>query len=128
MQFHHVQIALPAGQEEQARRFYSDALGLTEVGKPPDLAGRGGCWFRHLDGEITTLEIHLGVEEPFTPARKAHPAILVDSVQALKDLGDRIDQAGFEVSWAERSTFAGYERFHCKDPFGNRIEVMAAST
>lgn len=124
MQLHHVQISMPPGHEDEARRFYSAALGLTEVAKPPELAGRGGCWFRHLDGTATTLEVHLGVEDPFTPAMKAHPAILVDSVGALEDLGHRIQQAGFDVSWAERTTFRGYERFHCRDSFGNRVEVM----
>jgi catechol 2,3-dioxygenase-like lactoylglutathione lyase family enzyme len=66
---HHVQVAMPAGREDQARAFYSQVLGLEEVPKPPDLAGRGGCWFR-----APGVELHLGVEEPFAPARKAHPA------------------------------------------------------
>ncbi|WP_462418825.1 VOC family protein [Kytococcus sp. Marseille-QA3725] len=102
----------------------ADTLGLTEVDKPAALAGRGGCWFHDHDGEAITLEIHLGVEDPFTPAKKAHPALLVADVPALEALGARIEAAGYEISWAERTTFPGYERFHCRDGFGNRIEVM----
>lgn len=126
MRLHHVQLAMPEGGEDLARRFYVEALGLTEVAKPPDLAGRGGCWFRRLDGERGLLEIHLGVEQDFAPARKAHPGLLVDDLAALQVLGERVAHLGFEVSWAERTTFAGYERFHCRDGFGNRIEVLAA--
>lgn len=92
--------------------------------KPTDLAGRGGCWFRHFDGDLPTVEVHLGVEDPFVAAKKAHPAFLVDTVQELQDLGDRIEAEGFEVSWAERNTLEGYVRFHCRDGFGNRIEAM----
>ena len=75
MRLHHVQVAMPAGAEDEARRFYADALGMTEVEKPDDLKARGGAWFRK-DG----AEIHVGVEEPFAPARKAHPALLLDAV------------------------------------------------
>lgn len=124
MRLHHVQISMSAGQEEQARRFYGDALGLTEAAKPVELASRGGCWFRDFDGDVPTVEIHLGVDDSFVPAKKAHPALLVNDVQALQNLGQRIERAGFKVSWAERTTFAGYERFHCQDSFGNRIEIM----
>ena len=125
MRLHHVQISMPPGQEVAARRFYAEALGLTEVTKPGELAGRGGCWFRTLDGEVVTAELHLGVEEGFVAPRRAHPALVVGSVDELEGLGRRVEQGGYEVSWVERTTFPGYERFHCKDPFGNRIEVMA---
>lgn len=124
MRLHHVQVAMPAGGEGNARRFYRDALGMTEVDKPAALVGRGGCWFRVFEGDAVTAEIHLGVEEPFTPAAKAHPALVVASVEELERLGARVEQEGFEVSWAERATFPGYQRFHCRDGFGNRIEVM----
>lgn len=135
MLLHHVQLSMPRGGEDEARRFYVTALGLTEVSKPPGLAGRGGCWFRaplrrthdrtH-DNEFP-LELHLGVEEPFVPAAKAHPALLLESVADLEDLAGRIEHAGYEVSWAERTTFDGFERFHCRDGFGNRIEVLTAA-
>lgn len=125
MQIHHVQLSMPAGREPAARRFYEEGLGLTEVAKPAALAGRGGCWFRGYDGEQVTVELHLGVDQGFVPAAKAHPALLVDSVTGLERLGQHLERAGVEVSWTERTTFDGYERFHCRDPFGNRIEVMA---
>lgn len=125
MRFHHVQVSIPSDGEESARRFYADALGLTEVPKPPSLAGRGGCWFRAFDGDAVVAEIHLGVDSPFVPAKKAHPAFVLDSAAALEELGGRLQAHGFEVSWTERHTFEGYERFHCRDPFGNRVEVLS---
>lgn len=125
MRLHHVQVSMPRGQEEEARRFYADALGLVEVAKPPDLAGRGGCWFRHLEADAVTLEIHVGVDDPFIPARKAHPAVLAADVETLERLGARIQAAGYDVNWDERLTFPGFERFHCRDGFGNRIEMLA---
>lgn len=125
MRLHHVQVSMPPGGEDVARAFYQGALGLTEVDKPAALAGRGGCWFRALDGDHVTAEIHLGVDDPFVPARKAHPALLVDGVDGLETLGERVAAHGFEVSWQERHTFAGHQRFHCRDGFGNRVEVLA---
>ncbi|CAM3272868.1 VOC family protein [Occultella aeris] len=124
MRLHHVQISMPVGQEDLARRFYADALGLTEVAKPAALAGRGGCWFRAFTDGLVTAELHLGVDDPFAPAKKAHPALMVENPAELRALGERVAEAGFEVSWAERTTFSGYERFHCRDGFDNRIEVM----
>lgn len=124
MRLHHVQVSMPRGAEDAARAFYRDALGLTEVAKPAALAGRGGCWFRCVAGGQVTVEIHLGVEEPFVPARRAHPAIEVASVGELEQAAARIESHGFGVRWDERHTFAGFERFHCTDGFGNRVEVM----
>lgn len=69
MKLHHVQISMPRGEEDDARRFYGEALGLHEVQKPPSLVGRGGCWFRAFDGDVIAAEIHLGVDDPFSPAR-----------------------------------------------------------
>lgn len=126
MRLHHVQVSMPRGGEESARAFYHLALGLTEVDKPAELAGRGGCWFRAFAGDIVTAEIHVGVDDPFVAARRAHPALLLDSVEELEALGAQIADNGFEVSWHERHTLAGYERFHCRDGFGNRVEVLAA--
>src|SRR5699024_9542327 len=108
MRLHHVQVSMPRGEEGLARRFYRDAVGLTEVDKPEDLAGRGGCWFRAVDGEVVIAEIHLGVETPFQPARKAHPALVVDSLEELEAMATRIEGGGFELSWSERATFPGY--------------------
>ncbi len=75
----HVQLSMPAGGEDEARRFYRDTLGIPEAPKPPDLAKRGGCWFEH-----GGLKVHLGVEAGFRPAKKAHPAFLVEDLAALK--------------------------------------------
>jgi catechol 2,3-dioxygenase-like lactoylglutathione lyase family enzyme len=111
---HHVQLAMPEGEEEAASKFYGDVLGLTQVAKPPELAPRGGVWFRDRD-----LEVHLGVEEPFTPARKAHPAFLVRDLQALRA---RIEGAGYRVT--DDVPLEGFHRCHVRDPFGNRLELV----
>ena len=110
----HVQLAMPEGGEEDARRFYRDLLGLAEVPKPRNLAARGGCWF-----ECGTARVHLGVEKEFRPARKAHPALLV---QGLAVLLVRLGTAGLRIVSDE--PLAGYERVYVSDPFGNRIELM----
>jgi catechol 2,3-dioxygenase-like lactoylglutathione lyase family enzyme len=120
MRLHHVQVACPVGGEEAARRFYVDGLGLTEVEKPADLRGRGGLWVRHAGG----AEIHVGVEEPHQPARKAHPALLLDDVDQLDALADRLTGLGYDVDTSQRETFPGYLRLHTFDGAGNRVEVM----
>ena len=110
----HVQLAMPAGREDEARAFYSVLLGLPEVPKPADLAKRGGVWF-----ESSEAKIHLGVDREFRPAKKAHPALLV------KDLGllvERLRAAGVAV--ADDEALAGYDRVYVTDPFGNRLELM----
>jgi catechol 2,3-dioxygenase-like lactoylglutathione lyase family enzyme len=105
---------MPAGREEDARAFYHGILGIAEVAKPPELAERGGCWF-----EGGSLKVHLGVEKNFIPARKAHPAFIVDG---LRDLITKIEQAGYKVT--EDQPIAGCDRKHIEDPFGNRIELI----
>ena len=125
MRLHHVQVACPPGGEDAARRFYSDALGLTEVEKPVALRGRGGAWFRGYDDSGTvSAEIHVGVEEPFAPARKAHPALLVDDLDAT---AERLRAAGFEVDDSQRDTFPPYQRLDTRDPHGNRVELLAVT-
>jgi len=111
---HHVQLAIPAGGEDACRAFWGSLLGMAELEKPPVLAARGGCWFRG-----GGLEVHLGVEEPFAPARKAHPGILVEG---LRELADRLVAGGVEVTWDDE--FPGHDRFYAHDPFGNRLELM----
>jgi catechol 2,3-dioxygenase-like lactoylglutathione lyase family enzyme len=119
---HHVQVACPPGGEDACRRFYADGLGLTEVEKPAVLQARGGAWFRAYDGlGAVSAELHVGVEDPFVPARKAHPAF---EVEDLAQTAERLQQAGFVVDWSQRDTFDGYERFHAFDPHGNRVEVL----
>jgi catechol 2,3-dioxygenase-like lactoylglutathione lyase family enzyme len=114
----HVQLAMPAGEEDTARSFYSGVLGITEKPKPPHLAGRGGVWF-----ERGALKLHLGVEKDFRAAKKAHPALLVEGIAALID---RCRAAGYEVVTDE--PLEGYTRVYLDDPFGNRIELMEPLT
>lgn len=111
----HVQIAMPEGEEDAARAFYINILGFTEIPKPPALIKRGGAWF-----QSENAQLHLGVEKDFHPARKAHPAFIVDELDRLLI---KIQQAGFE--WDEsQPPLDGYKRAHVYDPFGNRIELM----
>jgi catechol 2,3-dioxygenase-like lactoylglutathione lyase family enzyme len=118
---HHVQIAAPAGSEDRLREYYTGLLGWAELPKPPLLAARGGAWFRVPGLGGPDGELHVGIEEPFTPARKAHPAIVadVDAVAAA------IGAAGHEVNWADPAEVPGRRRFHTFDPVGNRIEFLA---
>jgi catechol 2,3-dioxygenase-like lactoylglutathione lyase family enzyme len=111
----HVQLAIPHGGEPVARRFYVDLLGLLEVPKPVEQAGRGGCWFESGD-----VKIHLGVEDDFHPARKAHPALRCHDYEGLLA---RLGAAGFEAHIA--TDVPGVTRCHVFDPFGNRIELIA---
>ena len=112
----HVQVAAPAGCEAEARAFYGGLLGLEELPKPELLRGRGGCWFR-----AGTNELHVGVEEPFVPARKAHPGFVVDDLVAL---AARLRAEGIEVTPEE--SIPGVERAYVADPFGNRLELRQA--
>lgn len=117
MRLHHVQVSCPAGGEDAARRFYGELLGLPEVAKPPALAARGGCWFRGPE-----VEVHVGVEAPFRPARKAHPAFVVRR-EELDALADRLADAGYPVDWDD--DLPGYRRFYTADGSGNRVELLA---
>lgn len=125
MRLHHVQVACPPGGEDAARRFYADALGMTEVDKPADLVARGGCWFRAYDdsGDVAA-ELHVGVEDPFAPARKAHPAFVVDRLDVV---ATRLRELGFEVDESQRTTFPGHLRLHTSDAHGNRVEVLESA-
>ena len=119
---HHVQVACPADGEADARRFYGKGLGLTEVEKPAALVSRGGAWFRAYDARgAVAAEVHVGVEDPFAPARKAHPAFVVDDLDAV---AASVAAVGGEVDWSERDSFVGYLRFLTHDPHGNRVEVL----
>ncbi|HEX9982302.1 MAG TPA: VOC family protein [Thermoanaerobaculia bacterium] len=111
---HHVQLAMPRGGEDEARRFYTGILGFTEVPKPPNLATRGGAWFTS-----GTADLHVGVEADFRPARKAHPALLVDDLAALVAV---CEKAGCLLLIDE--PLEGYKRAYVSDPFGNRIELL----
>ena len=114
----HVQLAMPPGEEDRARGFYVELLGLTEVPKPPELAKRGGAWF-----ETGRVRLHLGVERDFRPARKAHPALLVANLPALVE---RLRGAGLIVT--DDDLLEGYDRVYVADPFGNRLELLEPHT
>ena len=111
---HHVQVTAPRGSEDVLRRFYGGVLGMTEVPKPPDLAGRGGVWFR-----AGGLELHLGVEDDFRPAGKAHPGLLVADLPAYVE---RLALHCVPVEWDD--AFPGYRRCYLHDPHGNRLELL----
>lgn len=110
----HVQVAMPRGQEDSARAFYGELLGLTEIAKPIELASRGGVWF-----ECGALQLHLGVEEPFTPARKAHPALRLAGYEAFLA---KLKRAGVNVKVDQ--TVPSQRRAFVADPFGNRLELV----
>ena len=109
----HIQLAMPAGREAEARAFYSVLLGVPEIPKPPDVAKRGGAWF-----ESAHVKIHLGIDAEFRPARKAHPGLLVDGLAAL---ARRLRDAGYEVI---DDPMNGRARIYVHDPFGNRLELL----
>ncbi len=126
MRLHHVQVTCPRGGEDDARRFYAEGLGLTEVAKPAELAGRGGAWFRaHDESGAVTAELHVGAEDSFRPARKAHPAFLLASESELEEVAVRLVRLGYEVDRSEWNTFYGYRRVHTGDAHGNRVELLA---
>jgi catechol 2,3-dioxygenase-like lactoylglutathione lyase family enzyme len=114
----HVQLAAPPGSEPEARRFYGTLLGLDEIPKPQPMRASGGVWFALGEGEL-----HVGIEDPFAPARKAHPGLRVDADE-LDVIAARLEQAGTAVTWDDR--YPGVRRFYTADPFGNRIEIGAS--
>ena len=111
----HIQLAIPAGEEGKARKFYSEILGLTEIEKPASLAGRGGAWF-----QSDNISIHLGVEADFRPSRKAHPGFLVDDLNKYLEI---CQARGIEIDTTQ-PPLSGFKRAHIFDPFGNRIELI----
>jgi catechol 2,3-dioxygenase-like lactoylglutathione lyase family enzyme len=117
---HHVQIACPPGAEDRMRAYYTGVLGWPELPKPPLLAARGGCWFKVPGVGGPDGELHVGVEDPFRPARKAHPAFVVD----VDAMAAAIEAAEFPVSWADPAEIPGRRRFHADDPVGNRLEFL----
>jgi catechol 2,3-dioxygenase-like lactoylglutathione lyase family enzyme len=112
----HVQLAMPAGHEAKTRAFYTGLLGMDELAKPAPLAARGGCWFT-----ASGIQLHLGVEADFRPARKAHPALLVEDFAAFCA---RLAAAGVDVT--EDTELPEVHRANIHDPFGNRIELVDA--
>jgi catechol 2,3-dioxygenase-like lactoylglutathione lyase family enzyme len=111
----HVQLAMPAGKEETARKFYTGTLGMREIPKPSELLKRGGCWF-----ESGSVQVHLGVEKDFRPAKKAHPAFKCADYDGLV-----AKLRASEVEVTEPGDIPGVRRCHLHDPFGNRIELIS---
>lgn len=114
----HIQIAMPKGREQEAREFYQDILGIPEVQKPAGLAGRGGAWF-----ESGQVKIHLGVEDEFRPAKKAHPALVVTD---LDQLVATLSSKGYAVT--DDRNLSDVKRVFTHDPFGNRIELIQSTS
>ncbi|MCP5036001.1 MAG: glyoxalase [Rhodobacteraceae bacterium] len=110
----HIQIAIPEGAEQTCRTFWGDIIGLTEIEKPEALKKRGGCWF-----DLSGSELHLGVETPFSPAKKAHPGFRVTEI---KTLAERLTTNGHMVIWDD--AIKDRQRFFTADPFGNRLEFL----
>ncbi|WYB33578.1 VOC family protein [Streptomyces sp. SM1P] len=110
----HVQLAAPPGTEDALRTFYTEALGMTEIPKPPALAARGGCWFA-----AGPVQLHLGIEEDFHPAKKAHPGLRVTGIEAY---AARLESHGVTVTWD--GDLPGHRRFYAHDPAGNRLEFL----
>lgn len=110
----HIQLAAPEGSEEQARVFFGEILGLKEIPKPENLRKRGGCWF-----QCGNQEIHIGIQEGFVPAKKAHPGLVVENLAALRE-----SLLVHEIIIKEEPPIEGRSRFFVDDPFGNRIEFL----
>lgn len=110
----HIQLAAPKGSEEEARRFFKDILQFNEIEKPEVLRKRGGVWFG-----IGNLQIHIGIEEPFSPAKKAHPAFEIENLEALKQ---HLIDNGVDV--IVDNNLPNANRFYTSDPFGNRLEFL----
>ncbi|MEB2494621.1 VOC family protein [Peribacillus frigoritolerans] len=110
----HIQLAAPKGSEETARKFFKNILGFDEVEKPEELKKRGEVWF-----EFGNYQIHIGIEEPFYPAKKAHPAFEIENIEELKK---HLVTNGIDV--IEDDKLPGAKRFYIYDPFGNRMELL----
>ncbi|MCL6443029.1 MAG: glyoxalase [Alicyclobacillus sp.] len=113
---HHMQIAIPRNSEDECRTFYTEVLGLTEVPKPPVLAAKGGLWYR-----VGNLELHLGSDDDFRPAKRSNPSITVANLDVI---AEKLTQAGVEFTWD--TNYPGHRRIHTFDNFGNRLEFFEA--
>jgi catechol 2,3-dioxygenase-like lactoylglutathione lyase family enzyme len=114
----HIQLAAPEGCEPAARGFYGLILGLPEIEKPVSLRARGGCWFQCGD-----LQLHIGVEPDFHPAKKAHPAFAVSDLDTLRQ-----SLLAHAVKITDDNSLPGTRRFYTEDPWGNRLEFLEQSS
>ncbi|CAG7647071.1 VOC family protein [Actinacidiphila bryophytorum] len=110
----HVQLAAPPGSEDRLRGYYTGVLGMAEIPKPPVPAARGGCWF-----QAGQVQLHLGIEADFRPAKKAHPGLRVTGIEAY---AARLAERGAQVVWDD--SLPGHRRFYSEDPVGNRLEFL----
>ncbi|MDV7767342.1 VOC family protein [Peribacillus sp. CSMR9] len=110
----HIQLAAPKDSEDTARKFFKNILGFEEVEKPEELKKRGGVWF-----EFGNYQIHIGIEEPFYPAKKAHPAFEIENIEELRK---HLITNGIDVM--DDDKLPGAKRFYISDPFGNRMELL----
>jgi catechol 2,3-dioxygenase-like lactoylglutathione lyase family enzyme len=117
LRIHHVQLAMPEGGEETALAFYEGILGLREIPKPSHLERLGGLWF---GCAASPVQLHIGVEPAFRPARKAHPALVVEDLDLVREA---LESAGYPI--VVETQLEGYRRFYTTDPFGNRVEILA---
>jgi len=114
----HVQLAAPPGSEDRLRAYYAGVLQMAEIPKPPVLAARGGCWF-----QAGGVQLHLGIEADFRPAKKAHPGLRVTGIERY---AARLQAHGAQVEWDEN--LPGHRRFYSEDPVGNRLEFLEQVT
>jgi catechol 2,3-dioxygenase-like lactoylglutathione lyase family enzyme len=114
----HAFLTIPEDGEDDARRFYGQTLGLEEMPRPEGLRERGGVWFR-----AGGPELHLGTDDAHVAAKRPHPGFRVESVSALEELARKLEDASSDVEWDER--IEGRRRFYTRDPFGNRVELLA---
>ncbi|MGW1745914.1 VOC family protein [Streptomyces sp. NPDC002092] len=114
----HVQLAAPSGSEDRLRAYYAGVLQMAEIPKPPVLAARGGCWF-----QAGSVQLHLGIEDNFRPAKKAHPGLRVTGIEHY---AARLQGHGAQVEWDEN--LPGHRRFYSEDPVGNRLEFLEKAT
>jgi catechol 2,3-dioxygenase-like lactoylglutathione lyase family enzyme len=118
----HVQVAAPRGCEAEARAFYGETLGLPELPKPADMAKRGGCWF-----QCGGQQVHVGVEDEFAPAKKAHPALRLADETSYAALLAQLEAAGVAVKH-DREMEPQTRRCFVADPWGNRVELVVAAS
>ncbi|HEX5468433.1 MAG TPA: VOC family protein [Gaiellaceae bacterium] len=118
LELDHAFITIPQGAEEEARRFYGEVLGLEEIARPEGLSASSGLWFR-----AGARELHLGADDAHAAHKRPHPGFRAAGFEELDGLAGRVEQAGFEVAWDDR--IEGRRRFYTRDPFGNRVEVLA---
>jgi catechol 2,3-dioxygenase-like lactoylglutathione lyase family enzyme len=118
LSLNHVQIAIPIASQDRARAFYSGILGFTEIEKPPQMADRKSLWF-----VAGAVNLHLGIEPDFTPAKRAHPAFVVDGLDQILAACERAS-----ITIKPDTSFNNFRRVHVFDPFGNRLELMERTT